>query len=261
MFSNSVVDTDMLLDMPLTTQALYFHLGMHTDDEGFVNSPQKIVRALGCQPDDFKLLVAKGFVICFDNGVIAITHFHQNNTIRKDRLTPTRYQELKTQLTIENNEYKMVDNHMTTICQPTDNQTSTKCPHNIIQDNIIEDNINTLLSTSVDGRTAFDYKSVVDLFNSVCVSLPKVAKLSENRKRNIKNAHKQLDGNFEDFFHRIEQSDFLTGRSGNWNGCSFDWILKPSNLIKILEGNYDNKNGNSGKKGNFPTLQDYLEEF
>lgn len=64
MFSLQVVDTDAFMDMPTSAQALYFHLGMHGDDDGFVSSPRKIARAAGCNNDDMRLLIAKGYVKC-----------------------------------------------------------------------------------------------------------------------------------------------------------------------------------------------------
>ncbi|MBQ8133132.1 MAG: replication protein [Clostridia bacterium] len=115
------------------------------------------------------------------------------------------------------------------------------------------------ISTSVDKRTVFDYQSVVDVFNTICISLPKVTKLTNDRKQRIKAADKQIEGKWRELFETVENSDFLTGRNGNWNGCSFDWILKPSNLIKIIEGNYDNKSKNSGTS--VPTLAEYMEDF
>lgn len=87
-------------------------------------------------------------------------------------------------------------------------------------------------STPVDSRDSFDYQSVFDSFNRICKSLPKVQKINDRRRKAIKNAGKLLDGvSFEELFTRVEQSDFLTGRSGNWTGCGFDWILKPANLL------------------------------
>ena len=97
-------------------------------------------------------------------------------------------------------------------------------------------------STSVDGRSAFNYQSVVKSFNSICVSLPKVQNLTETRRKKIKNASKLLGNlSFEDVFNMVENSDFLSGRTDKWNGCSFDWILNTTNLTKIIEGNYNNK--------------------
>ena len=81
---------------------------------------------------------------------------------------------------------------------------------------------------------------VVNVFNSICSSLPKVRKLTEERIRAVKNAAARVNGDFEGLFKRVESSDFLTGRNGKWLNCSFDWIFKPSNLTKILNGNYDN---------------------
>lgn len=90
MFSAQIVSSDLFLEMPLTSQALYFHLGMSADDDGFV-SPKKILRMTGAGDDDLRLLMAKNFVIPFDSGVIVVTHWKQNNYLRNDRYTPTIY--------------------------------------------------------------------------------------------------------------------------------------------------------------------------
>lgn len=90
MFSAQIVSSDIFLEMSLTSQALYFHLGMSADDDGFV-SPKKILRMTGAGDDDLRLLLTKGFVIPFESGVIVITHWKQNNYLRNDRYTPTIY--------------------------------------------------------------------------------------------------------------------------------------------------------------------------
>ena len=82
-------------------------------------------------------------------------------------------------------------------------------------------------SANADTQSHFDYQKIVNLFNFICNSLPKVKILSDNRKKQIKNADKKLNGDFKNFFEKVEQSDFLTNRNGKWNGCSFDCILKP----------------------------------
>ena len=63
MFSKTIIDSDAFLDMPLSSQALYFHLSMRADDEGFINNPKKIQRTVGASDDDFKVLLAKRFLI------------------------------------------------------------------------------------------------------------------------------------------------------------------------------------------------------
>ncbi|EGS33260.1 hypothetical protein HMPREF9489_1979 [Finegoldia magna SY403409CC001050417] len=92
MFSLKIVDSDLFLDMPLSSQCLYFHLSMRADDDGFVNNPKKIIKIIGANEDDLKILIAKGFVIVFDQGIIVITHWKINNFIRKDRYKPTLYE-------------------------------------------------------------------------------------------------------------------------------------------------------------------------
>ena len=103
MFAKTIIDSDAFLDMPLSTQALYFHLSMRADDDGFVNNPKKIARLLGCGDDDARLLLAKKFIISFDSGVIVIKHWKIHNYIQKDRYKETNYHEEKGLLSIDKN--------------------------------------------------------------------------------------------------------------------------------------------------------------
>lgn len=89
MFSLKITDSDAFLDMPLSTQALYFHLCMHADDDGFVNNPKRIMRGIGSNTDEMKLLIEKEFAIPFHSGVICITHWKVHNYIAKDRYRPS----------------------------------------------------------------------------------------------------------------------------------------------------------------------------
>lgn len=92
MFSVDVVETDAFLDLPPKVQALYFHLGMRADDDGFVSSPRTIVRTIGCNAGDLKQLEAAGYVISFNSGVLVVTDWKVNNTLKSDRHTKTVYQ-------------------------------------------------------------------------------------------------------------------------------------------------------------------------
>ncbi|MCR4307097.1 MAG: hypothetical protein NUV80_00895 [Candidatus Berkelbacteria bacterium] len=105
MFSQEIVESDAFLEMPLSTQCLYFHLGMYADDDGFVN-PKKIMRLLGSQTDDLKVLTGKRFVLPFQSGVVVVKHWRMNNFLRKDRYKPTAYLEERNQIYLkENNSY------------------------------------------------------------------------------------------------------------------------------------------------------------
>ena len=108
MFSQQITESDAFLDMPLSAQALYFHLGMNADDDGFVNSPKRIQRVIGANDDDLKLLIAKRFIIAFESGVVVIKHWKINNYIQKDRYTPTVYVEEKALLVEKPNKAYMV---------------------------------------------------------------------------------------------------------------------------------------------------------
>lgn len=107
MFSLDVVDTDLFLDLPVSSQALYFHLGMRADDDGFVSSPKRIAATINASSDDLKLLVAKGFVIPFDSGVCVIRDWQLNNFIRKDRYAPTIYAAEKSMLFLNGERYSL----------------------------------------------------------------------------------------------------------------------------------------------------------
>lgn len=106
MFAKTVIDSDSFLDMPMSSQALYFHLSMRADDDGFVNNPKKIQRMVAATDDDLKLLVVKNFLIPFESGVVVIKHWRIHNYIQSDRYKPTVYTEEKAQIEVkENNVY------------------------------------------------------------------------------------------------------------------------------------------------------------
>lgn len=98
MFSKKITETDHFLEMPLSSQALYFHLNMGADDEGFIDKAKTIQRTIGASDDDMKLLIAKGFLIPFDSGVVVIRHWRIHNYIQADRFQATIYQNEKEQL-------------------------------------------------------------------------------------------------------------------------------------------------------------------
>ena len=103
MFNIEIVDTDLFLEMPQSTQNLYFHLGMRADDDGFISNPKKIIKTVGSNEDDLRILITKKFIIPFETGVIVIRHWKINNYLRTDRYIETIYQDEKRQLVLNNN--------------------------------------------------------------------------------------------------------------------------------------------------------------
>lgn len=102
MFSPQIVKSEEFLSMPVSSQALYFHLGMDADDDGFVQ-PKIIMRSLGSNDDDLRILVAKRFLLAFETGVVVIKHWLIHNLIQKDRYHPTRFQDEKRTLFVKEN--------------------------------------------------------------------------------------------------------------------------------------------------------------
>ena len=149
MFTKKIIDSDAFLDMPLSTQSLYFHLNMRADDDGFLNNPKKIQRMIGASEDDLKLLIAKRFVLAFENGVIVIKHWRMHNLIRKDRYNQTQYVEQLEELTIKNDgsyteKPLLID--MTPTWQPVDNQTGNQAQPQVRlgKNSIVKDSIDNM---------------------------------------------------------------------------------------------------------------------
>lgn len=103
MFAKTIIDSDAFLDMPVTARLLYYDLSMRADDDGFVNSPKKIMRMVGASQDDLMILAARKFIIPFDSGVVVIKHWRIHNYIRKDTYRETQYTEEKSMLEQDKN--------------------------------------------------------------------------------------------------------------------------------------------------------------
>lgn len=128
MFSVDVTETDAFLEMPLTAQALYFHLGMRGDDDGFVSNPRSIVRVSGCSENDLTILAQSGYIITFRSGVIVISDWKVNNYLRGDRYKTTVFQnELSMLEEAANKRYILAHGaKRSTVGIPNDNQVATQ---------------------------------------------------------------------------------------------------------------------------------------
>lgn len=235
MFSLSVVDTDKFLDMPQSAQALYFHLGMRADDDGFVSSPKKILKVTGAANDDLKLLIAKNYIIPFDNGVCVITDWKQNNYLQKDRYKETIYSTEKSLLQEEKT-------GSYTLCIHGGHGLETQGRLGKVSQG------KESTGEGIPDATASPpcpYSDIVNLFNSSCISYPKITKLSDARKKAIKARLKQYSlDDFSRLFENAEASVFLKGQNNrNWS-ATFDWLIADKNMAKVLDGNYDNRENN-----------------
>lgn len=107
MFAKTIIDSDAFLEMPITSQLLYFHLHMRADDEGFINKPKTLMRMLGSKDDDMNVLITKKFIIPFESGIVVIKHWRIHNYLQKGRYIETKYIDEKSTLELdENNAYR-----------------------------------------------------------------------------------------------------------------------------------------------------------
>ena len=178
MFSKAVIDSDAFLDLPLSTQALYFHLSMRADDDGFVNNPKKIQRMIGASDDDCKLLLLKQFIISFESGIIVIRHWRLHNYIQKDRYKQTLYQAEKNQLQLQ-------ENGMYTECIQNVSKLDT-------QVSIGKDNIDKIRDNNITNETA-ERRSVNPEIEDFFETLWKMLKSNANDRKSKVSAKRKKE--------------------------------------------------------------------
>ena len=271
MFSKRIIESARFLRMPASSRLLYFDLGMRADDDGVVEA-YTVIRATGATEDDFKILVAKNFLKILNEDLVSyITDWSENNRIRPDRKIDSIYKGLLIQVlpdvelvekreradhktskinySVQNVDEKAVNTEQknlscmdwTTSGQPTDNQRTTNGRHRIGKDRIGKSSIG---EGSVEGgRTnkfvlcEADASRIIHSWNDLGIS--SVKSISNSRltlvKARIENYG--LDA-FIETVKSIKQCPFLLGQNERGWVITFDWLIKPSNFAKVLEGNY-----------------------
>ena len=234
MFAKTIIDSDAFLDMPLSSQALYFHLSMRADDDGFINNPKKTQRMIGASDDDLKLLAVKRFILPFDSGVVVIKHWKIHNYIQKDRYKPTIYQEEKAQIAVKGNK-AYTDNLQDVYIMDTQVRLG-KDRLELGKDSKGES------KGKKKGADKKDCQHIADLYNTLCPSLPPLIILSDSIIEDLKaSLNKYSADNFKQAFEKAENSSFLKGNNERKWAASFDWLIKEENIAKVLNGNFDDK--------------------
>lgn len=183
MFAKTIIDSDAFLDMSLTTQALYFHLSMRADDDGFINNPRKIQRMIGAADDDLKILIAKNFIIPFESGIVVIKHWKIHNYIRGDRKKDTVYPEEMSRLTEkENGAYSLLPD----ACLSTDSQLPVNCQPTAGQ-MVYQMDTQVRLGKDSLGKDSIGEDIAPDSGESVATPPPKKAKVVRHKYGEYKN--------------------------------------------------------------------------
>lgn len=260
MFTMKIVDSDAFLEMPLSTQCLYFHLNMRADDDGFIGNTKRIMKIIGASEDDLRLLIAKRFVLTFEDGVIVIKHWLMHNTLSRDRYAETSYTDEKKMLLLKDNgSYSLTGGNPiddTRLIERSGRQTqqrrnkdATKTHSDKGLDIDIDKEKDNKLIVSKDTICQTDVRRVIEEWN-------KLQEVGINPIRDIKPSSKRcqlLKGRIREYgidevlnaINNVRKSDFLRGENNRGWMITFDWFVKPNNFLKTLEGNY-NKEGQHG---------------
>lgn len=251
MFAKTIIDSDSFLDMPLSTQSLYFHLSMRADDDGFINNPKKIQRMVGCGDDDLKLLMAKKFILVFDSGVIVIKHWKIHNYIRNDRYKPTLYQKEKSELIDKNNKSyslkKEVIEPFTDTGIPVDNQTVYQMDTQVRlgKDRLGKVNKDILSDCSDDVLIEPSiYKKIIDYLNLKAKTSYRYQTKATQQKIKARLAEGFSEDNFytvvdkktQEWLNDAEMQKFL--RPETLFGTKFESYLNQLNSKPRLQGGY-----------------------
>lgn len=259
MFNLKIVDSARFLKMPVSSQLLYFHLGMRADDDGVVEG-FNVLRMTGLNEDDLKILVAKGYVQVLNEDLVSfITDWREHNLIRADRKTDSLYKDLllkvipqveliepKKRADLKRNEENG---------RPQDNQTTDKGQHRLGKYSIGNYTI------SKDIVCSTKVQLIIDEWNSL--GLNKVVSINPKTNR-----YKLLNARIKEYgedsvinaIRNISNSSFLKGQNKNNWIITFDWLIKPNNFIKVLEGNYDDiKNKSVIGNGNEKDISSFIE--
>lgn len=257
MFSKEIVDSDVFLDMPLSSQALYFHLSMRADDEGFVGNPKRIQRMITATDDDLRLLCMKQFIIPFESGIIVVRHWNMQNQVKKDRKKPTIYQREKAMLQVdENGAYMCIDSSrlhtgsdMAPVC--LQNVSNLEPQDRLGKDRLVQDRSGeerreeesageSAAAPAPASDQEYDYEFFKNTYNEICGLLPSCKMMSEKRKEAVRGFLKEFtQEQWREICELANQSEFLTGRNERgWRGANIDFLLQTDKATKTLEGAY-----------------------
>ncbi len=218
MIAKSIIKSDLFLDMPATTQNLYFHMLLEADDDGFINSPKSIMRVIGAKDDDIKVLISKQFIIPFESGVLVIKHWKIHNYIQKDRYRPSLLPEKALLSVTANKEYVENLGDVSSM--------DTKCIQNV-----------RVGKVSI-GKSSIGKSSIGK--NTYCPSLPSVAEdivtflnsmVGSNYKSTTSKTRKLIAARLAEGFTVDDFKAVITKKAKEWQGTDMAQYLRPETLF------------------------------
>lgn len=215
MFDKTITNADDFLEMPMSSQVLYFHLSMNADDDGFINNWKSIMRMTGTKEDDLKVLIAKNYIIPFDSGVIVIKHWRINNFLRKDRHIETKYQKELSELKINDNQEYWLTNG-----QPS-----------IDKNSIDKNSIDKIYSLA--EQDTIPYKEIIDYLN---------LKTKSNYKYTTSKTRELIKTRFKEGFTLEDFKTVIDKKTMEWfNNEKMNMYLRPNTLFGTYFEGYLNQ--------------------
>lgn len=232
MMAKSIIKSDQFLDMPATTQNLYFHMLLDADDDGFVNAPKSIMRIVGAKDDDMKLLIAKQFVLSFGSGVIVIKHWKIHNYIQSDRYKPSLQPERKLLEITTNKEYQLNINNVSTM--------DTECIQDVSVGKVrlgkvrldkVRLDKNNILSSKHDHMS----NPITEIINYLNLKTNKNYKTTTQKTRTLIKARMNEHFTVDDFKIVINKMCI------EWMGTNMEKYLRPETLFGTKFESYLNR--------------------
>ena len=224
MFSRKITETDRFLEMQLSSQALYFHLNMGADDEGFIDKAKTIQRTIGASDDDMKLLIAKGFLIPFDSGVVVIRHWRIHNYIRSDRFQSTLHQDEKTQLEYDHSKTAMLKSLENVI--PNGYHLDTQ--GRVSKGSLDKDS----LTTYPKETDNIPYKEIIDYLNS---------KTGKKYRDNVQKNRSLIKARWSEGYRLEDFKQVIDNMVKDWSGTKYAKYLRPETLFGTKFDGYLNQ--------------------
>lgn len=248
MFAKTIIDSDAFLEMPTSAQALYFHLCMRADDDGFLNNPRKIQRTVGSADDDIRLLIAKRFIIPFESGVVVIKHWRMHNYIQADRYKPTVYTEEKQILQIKDNKsYAMPETIETSTMYPQCVQDGYTGKDRLGKDRLGK--VNTMSGDPTAQTINEAIKEVIQYLNE---------KTGCHYKPSSKATRAHIHARLMDGFTLDDFKVVIEKKTAEWKGTELERFLRPETLFGTKFESYLNQR--ITKKSSNPFLAMLEEE-
>lgn len=235
MFTMKIVDSDAFLDMPLSTQCLYFHLNMRADDDGFIDNPKRVMKIVGASQDDLKLLTAKRFILAFESGVMVIKHWRMHNTLSQSRYHATQYVDEKSMLKLKENGSYSLENGTEIDDEKLIEMSKRQCRRT-------KDEQKTNADIDLDIDKELDLiKYIVEYLNQTC---------GTRYKHSTVNTQKHIRARLKDGYVFEDFKTVIDKKAKEWKCTDMEKYLCPDTLFGSKFEKYLNQNisggGNSG---------------